>query len=40
MGRTVCTEPKCLYKGNLYHYPYITPKPCKDTVETKWATMT
>jgi hypothetical protein len=24
MGRTVCTEPQCLYKCDLYHYliPY------------------
>ena len=20
MGRTACTEPQCLYKGDLYHY--------------------
>ena len=23
MGRTVCTEPQCLYKGDLYLYPYL-----------------
>jgi hypothetical protein len=22
MGRTACTEPQCLYKGNLYLYLY------------------
>ena len=22
MGRTVCTEPQCLYKGDLYLYLY------------------
>jgi len=22
MGRTVCTEPQCLYKGALYRYLY------------------
>jgi len=22
MGRTACTEPQCLYKGDLYLYPY------------------
>jgi len=20
MGRTACTEPQCLYKGDLYHF--------------------
>jgi hypothetical protein len=24
MGRTACTEPKCLYKGALYLLPYLT----------------
>jgi len=24
MGRTACTEPQCLYKGDLYLYLYIT----------------
>jgi hypothetical protein len=23
MGRTACTEPQCLYKGDLYLYLYI-----------------
>jgi hypothetical protein len=23
MGRTACTEPQCLYKGDLYHFFYI-----------------
>jgi hypothetical protein len=23
MGRTACTEPQCLYKGDLYLYTYI-----------------
>ena len=22
MGRTACTEPQCLYKGDLYLYPH------------------
>ena len=25
MGRTVCTEPQCLYKGALYHFIYTLP---------------
>jgi len=24
MGRTACTEPQCLYKGDLYLYLYLT----------------
>jgi hypothetical protein len=24
MGRTACTEPQCLYKGDLYLYPFFT----------------
>ena len=31
MGRTACTEPQCLYKGDLYHFTYITP-----TLILKW----
>ena len=30
MGRTACTEPQCLYKGDLYLYLY----PNKQTVVT------
>jgi hypothetical protein len=26
MGRTACTEPQCLYKGDLYIYIYILPQ--------------
>ena len=25
MGRTACTEPQCLYKGDLYHFSYSYP---------------
>ena len=25
MGRTACTEPQCLYKGDLYHFTYCVP---------------
>jgi len=24
MGRTACTEPQCLYRGDLYLYLYLT----------------
>jgi hypothetical protein len=25
MGRTACTEPQCLYKGDLYLFPFFIP---------------
>ena len=31
MGRTTCTEPQCLYKGDLYLYLYLYPCNAEDS---------
>ena len=33
MGRTACTEPQCLYKGDLYLYLFFNIRPFAGTVE-------